>query len=109
MLLKCHVGFIKRKSPVGIKMKKGSLIMVLPCPVTYIIRNVLYLLPAFIARCTANSPSHLFSASGVGFPWRKLSDYSVTKIMLISQHSFCDPLWRLRLENIQKGQVRSAI
>lgn len=46
--------------------------MVLPHTVTYIIRNVLYLLPVFIARCTLNSLSHLFSDSGVGFPREKV-------------------------------------
>ena len=62
--------FMKRRSPEDIKMKKDSLIIVYhapSCSVIYLIRNVLYLLSAFIARCTLKSPSHLVSDTGVGF------------------------------------------
>lgn len=75
MLLKWHLDFYKKRSPEDIEMKKGSLIIVYhapSCPVIYIIRNVMYPLSAFIARCTLDSPSHLVSDSGVQFSWDKV-------------------------------------
>lgn len=112
MLLKWHLDFYKKRSPEDIEMKKGSLIIVYhtpSCPVIYIIRNVLYPLSAFIARCHWTAHHIRLVIQEFNFHGTKLSNYSVTKLVLILQHSFFSPLWRVRLGNIQKEQVRSPV